>query len=97
MGLAESCSTAFGRYLKALRERRGLSLDDVHSLSQTFPDKIQKAHLSKCENGRSRLAVSKLIPLSRIYEVPSDAIAERSLPAAVTGLDRPRSVTSGIS
>lgn len=60
-----------------LRERRGLSLDDVASLSRTFADPIQKSYLSRCENGRHSLAISKLIPLSRIYEVPAEVILER--------------------
>lgn len=60
-----------------LRGRRGLSLDDVASLSRTFADPIQKSYLSRCENGRHSLALSKLIPLSRIYEVPAEVILER--------------------
>ena len=75
--MAESSILAFGRYLRALRERRGCSLDDVASLSQTFPEKINKGYLSRCENGRQKLAFSKVIALSRIYEVPADVLVER--------------------
>ena len=75
--MAESSAVAFGRYLRTLRERRGLSLDDVDSLSKAFPDSIGKANLSRCENGRQRLAFSKMIALSRIYEVPSEVLVER--------------------
>lgn len=75
--VAETCNRAFGRYLKALRERRRLSLDNVYSLSQTFPEKINKGYLSRCENGHHRLAFSKVIALSRIYEVPADVLVER--------------------
>ena len=75
--MAECSGKAFGRYLRTLRERRGLSLDDVRSLSQTFPEAITKSYLSRCENGYHKLALPKLIPLSRIYEVPADAVLER--------------------
>ncbi len=75
--MAESSGKAFGRYLRMLRERRGLSLDDVRSLSQTFPETITKSYISRCENGYHKLALPKLIPLSRIYEVPADAVLER--------------------
>jgi len=75
--MAEPYSIAFGRYLKTLRERRGLSLDNVRSLSQTFADPINKGYLSRCENGHQRLAFSKVIALSRICEVPSDVLVER--------------------
>jgi len=75
--MAESSTKAFGRYLKTLRERRGLSLDDVASLSQTFPEKINKGYLSRCENGHQKLAFSKVIALSRIFEVPADVLVER--------------------
>ena len=49
--VAENSGKAFGRYLRTLRERRGLSLDDVRSLSQTFPETITKSYMSRCENG----------------------------------------------
>ena len=75
--MAENAIIAFGRYLRALRERRGCSLDEVASLSQTFPEKINKGYLSRCENGRQKLAFSKVIALSRIYEVPADVLVER--------------------
>ena len=76
--MAESSTKAFGRYLKTLRERRGLSLDDVTSLSQTFPEKINKGYLSRCENGHQKLAFAKVIALSRIYEVPADVLVEKA-------------------
>ena len=75
--MAESYIQAFGRYLRTLRERLGLSLDGVCSLSQTFPEKLNKGYLSRCENGHQKLAFSKVIALSRIYEVPSDVLVER--------------------
>ena len=75
--MAEESIKAFGRYLKALRERRAISLDEVASLSQTFPEKINKGYLSRCENGRQKLGFSKVIALSRIYEVPADVLVER--------------------
>jgi transcriptional regulator with XRE-family HTH domain len=75
--VAESCDKAFGRYLRTLRERRRLTLDDVSSLSHTFPESISKGYLSRCENGHQKPAFSKVIALSRIYEVPADVLVER--------------------
>ncbi|HXV75723.1 MAG TPA: helix-turn-helix domain-containing protein [Candidatus Polarisedimenticolaceae bacterium] len=75
--MAETCDKAFGRYLRTLRERRALTLDAVVSLSQTFPETIHKGYLSRCENGFQKPAFSKIIALSRIYEVPADVLVER--------------------
>ena len=61
----------------ASRERRGLSLDDVGALSRTFADPVTKSYLSRVENGRINLALSKMIPLSRIYEIPPEVLLER--------------------
>jgi tetratricopeptide (TPR) repeat protein len=75
--VAATAVEAFGAYLRQLRERRGLSLDDVASLSSSFPDPIGKAYLSRCENGKLKIAFSKTIALSRVYEVPPEVLAER--------------------
>ena len=45
--MAEPYKVAFGLYLRTLRLRCGLSLDDVCSLSQTFADPINKGYLSR--------------------------------------------------
>ncbi len=75
--MAEPANLAFGRYLRILRERRRLSLQEVASLSQTFADNVNKGYISRCENGHQSLAFAKVIPLSRIYEVTSDALLEK--------------------
>ena len=75
--MAENSTIAFGRYLKMIRGRRNLSLQEVTSLSDSFPDPINKGYLSRCENGHQKISLNKVIPLSRIYEVPSDVIVER--------------------
>lgn len=75
--MAERWTVAFGRYLHTLRERRGFSLDAVSSLSQPFADTVSKSYLSRCERGLYRLAFSKVIALSRIYEVTADVLVER--------------------
>lgn len=69
--------TAFGAYLRTLRERRGLSLDDVCALSGSFSERIEKGNLSRYENGRQQLGLPKIIPISRIYRIPADALLER--------------------
>jgi len=75
--VAENWTQAFGRYLRTLRERRGLSLQDVASLSQPFAEQITKGYLSRCENGRVRLALSKATALSHIYKVSAEVLLER--------------------
>ncbi|MCP3980608.1 MAG: helix-turn-helix domain-containing protein [bacterium] len=75
--MAENSTTAFGRYLRILRERKGLSLEDVSTLSATFPEKINKGYLSRVENGHQKVAFVKVVPLSRIYEVSADVLLER--------------------
>lgn len=75
--MAVSCHVAFGHYLRTLRERRGLALEDVWSLSQTFPESLNKGYLSRCENGKQKLALPKVVAISRIYEVPPDVLVER--------------------
>jgi transcriptional regulator with XRE-family HTH domain len=75
--MAETWSKAFGRYLRTLRQRRGLSLQQVSSLSQAFTERVEKGYLSRCENGFQSPAFSKMIPLARIYEVPADVLLER--------------------
>ena len=75
--MAVDARTAFGRYIRNLRERRKLSLDDVQSLSRGSAEAINKGYLSRCENGHQSVAFSKVITLSRIYEIPVEVFAER--------------------
>jgi tetratricopeptide (TPR) repeat protein len=94
--VATSSTVAFGQYLRTLRERRGLSLDDVATLSRTFADPVEKGYLSRCENGHQSLALSKMIALSRIYEVPAEVLVERlELDLEVEKLGQPD--TAGLS
>jgi transcriptional regulator with XRE-family HTH domain len=75
--VAEKWTQAFGRYLRTLRERRGLSLQDVASLSQPFAEPVTKGYLSRAENGRVRLALSKVAALNHIYKVSAEVLLER--------------------
>jgi tetratricopeptide (TPR) repeat protein len=77
IGMALDYPTAFGWYLRTLRERRRLSLDEVCALSESFSERIEKGNLSRYENGRQQLGLPKIIPISRIYRIPSDALLER--------------------
>lgn len=72
-----NANVTFGRYLRRLRERRGLSLDRIEHLTRAFADPIHKAYLSRCENGRQRTSFSKLVALCRVLEVPSEVLLER--------------------
>ncbi len=88
--MAESAPVAFGRYLRVLRERRQLSLDRVAKLSETSVRPIDKGTLSRFERGRQRLALSTVIPISRIYSVPVDVLVERlELDTEVEHLETP--------
>lgn len=73
----EPWTLAFGRYLRTLRERRGLSLRDVSQLSQAFAEKLTKSYVSRCENGRVKLSLRKVSALGRIYRVSADVMLER--------------------
>ena len=75
--MAETWSRAFGRYLRTLRKRQGLSLKEVCSLSRAFAETIDKGYLSRCENGHQSPSFSKIIPLSRIYNVPAGVLLDR--------------------
>lgn len=75
--MAETMLVAFGRFLRLLRERRGLSLDHVEALTAAYPEPVSKVYLSRVENGHSKIAFSRMIALCRAYEYPIDAASER--------------------
>jgi len=85
--MAEASAVAFGRYLRALRERRGLSL---HRVCQLTGDLLDKGALSRLERGQQVPSIFKLGPLSRVYEVSPEALIERmELDREVERLGRP--------
>jgi len=73
----ETAAVAFGRYLKTLRERRGLTLPGAATLSSSCTKPLDKGTLSRLERGKQRPAVSTLIPICHIYMVSADALVER--------------------
>ena len=75
--MSESSSVAFGRFLRAIRERRGLSLGDVCGLSRGTPLELDKGTLSRFERGQQRIPLATLVPLSRIYGTPPAVLVER--------------------
>jgi tetratricopeptide (TPR) repeat protein len=75
--MAEKMLLAFGRYLKLVRERRKLSLEDVSTLTKSYPEPINKGYLSRVERGLARVGFSKMVALARAYEVPLDAFGEK--------------------
>jgi transcriptional regulator with XRE-family HTH domain len=75
--VAESSTIAFGRYLKQLRERRGLSISRVCEISRCSPEPFDKGTLSRLERGQQTPLIFRLGPLSRIYEIPAEALLER--------------------
>jgi tetratricopeptide (TPR) repeat protein len=75
--MADPSIIAFGRYLKIVRERRKLSLEDVAHLTKAYPEPVNKGYLSRVERGLNHVGFSKMVALSRAYEVPLDAFGER--------------------
>jgi transcriptional regulator with XRE-family HTH domain len=75
--VAEASAVALGRYLRTLRERRGLSLGRVCELTKNTPEPIDKGTLSRLEHGQQTPSIYRLGPLSRIYAISADALLER--------------------
>ena len=75
--MAESSAVPSGATSGRYASAGGHSLDDVESLSRALPERIGKGYLSRCENGRQRVAFSKIITLCRVYDVPSEVLIER--------------------
>ncbi len=73
----EHAAIAFGRYLRSLRERRGLSLPQAALLSTSSVKPLDKGTLSRLEHGRQRPPVSALIPICHIYQISANALVER--------------------
>jgi len=67
----------YGAFLRALRESRHLSLEDVERATRDQPEPVGKSLLSRLENGRARLTLPKLVALARVYQVRVGALAER--------------------
>ncbi len=73
----ETSAVAFGRYLRELRERRGLSLARVCEFTKSSPEPMDKGTLSRLERGQQSPSIFRLGPLCRIYEISADALIER--------------------
>lgn len=70
-------SKRFGAYLRAIREARRLTLDDVERLTLHESEPVSRSLLSRLENGKSRISALKLLALSRLYRVRLGVLAER--------------------
>ena len=75
--MADRMLIAFGKYLKILRDRRKLSLSDVVLLTKSYPEPVGKGYMSRVERGLARVGFSKMVALSRAYEVSLDALGEK--------------------
>jgi transcriptional regulator with XRE-family HTH domain len=85
---------AFGKYLRIVRDRRSMSLTDVVTLTKSYPEPIGKGYLSRVERGLARVGFSKMIALSRAYEISLDAFGEKlSLDLEVDELKNPPETT----
>ena len=75
--MADRMLVAFGKYLRLLRDRRKMSLSDVVTLTKSYPEPVGKGYLSRVERGLARVGFSKMVALSRAYEVSLDALGEK--------------------
>jgi transcriptional regulator with XRE-family HTH domain len=75
--MADHMLVAFGKYLRLVRDRRKMSLSDVVTLTKSYPEPIGKGYLSRVERGLARVGFSKMVALSRAYEIPLDAFGEK--------------------
>jgi tetratricopeptide (TPR) repeat protein len=75
--MADRMLVAFGKYLRLVRDRRKMSLSDVVTLTKSYPEPIGKGYLSRVERGLARIGFSKMVALSRAYEIPLDAFGEK--------------------
>jgi transcriptional regulator with XRE-family HTH domain/predicted negative regulator of RcsB-dependent stress response len=70
-------SKRFGGYLKSIRENRRLSLDAVEEMTNSYPERVTKSHLSRIENGLAIPTFPRLLALGQVYGVPIGFLAER--------------------
>ncbi len=69
--------SGFGGYLRTLRKDRRLSLESAEQLSKRFGEPLSSSYLSRLEGGKTSPKLAKLGALSRVYDVPLQAIVER--------------------
>ncbi len=67
----------FGSYLRALREARHLTLEDVERLTLDEVEPVTRSLLSRLENGKARVSTLKLLALARVYQIGLGQLAER--------------------
>ncbi|MDQ7005797.1 MAG: helix-turn-helix transcriptional regulator [Acidobacteriota bacterium] len=67
----------FGTYLRALREARHLTLEEVERLTSNEVEPVTRSLLSRLENGKARVSTLKLLALARVYRVGLGQLAER--------------------
>ncbi|MCP3979255.1 MAG: helix-turn-helix domain-containing protein [bacterium] len=65
----------FGLYLRGLRNRLGLSLKTVSELTQDFPVKITKSHLSRIENALTAPSFGMMATLAQVYREPMTVVS----------------------
>lgn len=88
--MADRMLIAFGKYLRLVRDRRKMSLSDVVTLTKSYPEPVGKGYLSRVERGLARIGFSKMVALSRAYEISLDAFGEKlSLDLEVDELRNP--------
>ena len=67
----------FGRYIRALRCARHLTLEDVCRLAGGEPGSLTPAVLAACERGEAALTTQQMIQLAHLYGVRPAVLVER--------------------
>jgi len=75
--LAKPAGIAFGRYMRTLRQRKELSIQEVCRVLLNASEGTDAGSLSRLERGRQQLAAGKLAALCRVYEVSPAVPLER--------------------
>ena len=86
-----SIAKSVGAMLRAAREARGLSQEQVASLTEGGPGQISRTAISDIECGRHLPSIEAVVSLSRVLHVESAEIIERvdlamAVPIDLTGL-----------
>jgi DNA-binding XRE family transcriptional regulator/mannose-6-phosphate isomerase-like protein (cupin superfamily) len=91
----EAVLTSIGETLRAVRDQRGLTLEEASALSG-----VSKSHLSRLESSERQPSVSSLLALSAAFGVPVGALFGESqgpTPLGISSPDSPRRESNGLT
>lgn len=95
MAAPGAIQTAIGEHLRAVREERGLTLDQAAERSG-----LSKSHLSRLESSERQPSVAALLALAEAFGVPVGSLFgedQGSVPLFVSSATAPRHESNGLS